>query len=259
MSTLLFGDSIAKGITYNNQRLQMTDMTPIDYLKRDYGIEVNSFATYGQTLIRLDQKEIIKKEIAKLDLNQEHYVILAIGGNDADYDWATVSKSPLKHHEPKTPLIEFEKLLTYYVSYLKSLGIKVMLFTTVPLISKRYFEEVICKMADKEAILTFFNQDIEMISRHQEAYSHVIAKIAYQYNSILVDIRTKLLHNSLYNDYLSKDGVHPNQKGYDLIYQIIQEGIENNPHLIEWKCKQQKENPTPYSTNNRILSNIKLL
>jgi lysophospholipase L1-like esterase len=237
MATLLFGDSIAKGITYQNQTLTLTKQPIVNTLKNNFGIHIQNYSVYGQTLKRLHDKKIILHAIEQLDVSEKNYCVIAVGGNDADYDWKKVADAPFEHHESKTPLELFEKLLTDYVIYLKSKDIRVILFTTVPLLSKRYFDEIIKKVGNAERIMQFFNQDVEMISRHHEAYSHVISKVAYTHDCILIDIRTHLLHQENYNDYISSDGVHPNQMGYNLIYQMIKNTVlEDNrlTHLIKF-------------------------
>ena len=238
MATILFGDSIAKGITYDNQKLKLTEEPIVDALSQLYGISIDNRSVYGQTLKRIFDKHLIEQTVVQLDPNDKHYVVIAVGGNDADYDWKMVGVNPDLNHEPKTPLSLFEEILTYYVTYLKDKGITPILLTTVPLISKRYFEEVVSKAGDQENILKFFNQDVEMIFRHHEAYSHVITKIAYSYDCILIDIRTTLLHQPNYNDYISSDGIHPNQMGYDRILSIIKECMQSDPRLISWKASQ---------------------
>ncbi len=238
MATILFGDSIAKGITYKNQKLILAEEPIVDTLNQLYGISIDNKSVYGQTLKRIFDKHLIEQTVVQLDPNDKHYVIIAVGGNDADYDWKMVGENPDLNHESKTPLALFEEILTYYVTYLKVKSITPILLTTVPLISKRYFEEVVSKAGDQENILKFFNQDVEMIFRHHEAYSHVITKVAYTYDCVLLDIRTSLLHQPNYNDYISSDGIHPNQMGYDLVLSIIKNCMQSDQRLISWKEHQ---------------------
>ena len=235
MATILFGDSIAKGITYQDSKLMMTSNPIVESIKNLYGIEIDNRSVYGQTLKRIHEKNLIKSAIETLDLNKKHYVVIAVGGNDADYDWKKIALDPDYRHQPKTPLVLFEKLLTENVIYLKEKGITPILLTSVPLISKRYYDEVISHVGNTDNIMKFFNQDIEMIFRHHEAYSHVIMMIAFTYDCLLIDIRTSLLHQDNYNDYLSNDGIHPNQKGYDLIRSIIDEKMKSDEGLMRWK------------------------
>ncbi len=234
MPTVLFGDSIGKGITNHHQKLTLTAISPIDFLYQTYRIPIINMTSIGQTLKRLHEKKIIQRYLDTMDGTQNHYVAFAIGGNDADYDWASVAETPDFPHPSKTPLDLFESLLTQYVKAFKSKGAEVVLMTTVPLISVRYFNQVIAKVANPTQILRFFNGDVEMISRHQESYSHVIAKIAYQQDCILIDFRTPLLQHPKFNDLISIDGVHPIQAGYDFIHEILQKAIVCEKRLINW-------------------------
>lgn len=79
----------------------------------------------------------------------------------SDYDWKMVVQFPNEQHYPKTTPDKFEKLLSI-IKKLQSNNLKVVLTTIPPIDSKRYFENVIKKVADGSMVLKFLNHDIQI-------------------------------------------------------------------------------------------------
>jgi len=52
-----------------------------------------------------------------------------------------------------------------------------------------------------------------------------VHKIANTANVKLIDVRSALLTRRNYCEYLSEDGIHPNEKGYSMISQIALQQI----------------------------------
>ena len=104
----IFGDSISKGIVldaethrYSSLKKEITEwISPSTAL--------HNFSVMGSTI----QKglSIITRHTDQLASYQN--VFLEFGGNDCDFDWSAVSERPQAHHEPHTPLKQFEALYT---------------------------------------------------------------------------------------------------------------------------------------------------
>ena len=111
-----------------------------------------------------------------------------------------------------------------------------MILTTIPPIdSKRYFENVIKKVADGSMVLKFLNHDIQNICRHQELYILIISKCAIKNNCILLDIRQNFLWDTNYLSKFCDDGIHPNQQGQtDIANYVVSQfrNIEINKKLF---------------------------
>ena len=100
----IFGDSISKGIVldaethrYSSLKKEITEwISPSTAL--------HNFSVMGSTI----QKglSIITRHTDQLASYQN--VFLEFGGNDCDFDWSAVSERPQAHHEPHTPLKQFE-------------------------------------------------------------------------------------------------------------------------------------------------------
>ena len=98
-----------------------------------------------------------------------------------------------------------------------------ILITLPPIDAERYFAWFTEKgRLDRAPILSWLG-DIQMIYRYQELYSESVLKLSYQTHCPLVDIRSAFLDKRCYQQLLCQDGIHPNEKGYQLIYQSFAE------------------------------------
>ena len=62
---------------------------------------------------------------------------------------------------------------------------------------------------------------VSTIYRWQEMYNLKIVMLVKKLNVQIIDIRTSFLQNHHYEDLISKDGIHPNEVGYELIYRTV--------------------------------------
>lgn len=210
----VFGDSISKGIVTSGNKLHRIDANAVSLIADEYGYEVVDFSRYGQTLKRICERNLIEKFIEGADGSGEEYAVFCIGGNDADYDWRAVSQSPGEDHHPFTQPEEFAKLLDDGVDKLLHAGVKVILTILPPVDSKRYFDNVICNIADGERVLEFFGGDVTNIARSQEVYNYAIIRCAHEHSCPIIDLRTGFLLDRRYLDKYCADGAHPNEEGH---------------------------------------------
>lgn len=222
----ILGDSISKGIFSENNQLKKMPNNAVHLVAQHYGVDINNVSCYGQTLSRLNDKGYLDDYLKNLNKKDTNVAVISLGGNDSDYDWKEVAKSPNDLHLPKTPPKEFEKLLNDTIARLKKQKVRVFLTNIPPVDSKRYFEYFICKQADKDSVLEFLKGDIENIYRHQELYNNIISRCAVKNQCIMLDIRSKLLSKVNYLDFMSEDGIHPNETGQQKIAQSVIEQLD---------------------------------
>lgn len=219
---VIFGDSISKGIIYEQGRLKKAKVCAADILCAYFDFDnVKNFSVYGQTLARLSIKGIIDDYLLSVDMNADNYAAVCIGGNDADYDWRTIALSPQTAHLPYTPLNEYAKLLDTAVKKLVKAGHKVYLFTLPPVYSGLYFENVISKIANGENVMKFLGGDVSNIYRHQELFNYEVIKCAYNNSVHLIDIRSALLNDRDCSGKYCLDGIHPNEIGQNFLANSI--------------------------------------
>lgn len=221
----LFGDSIGKGITTDSGRPVVADTDAVKLFEKEYGVKVDNTSVYGNSIKKIVERGIIDKYIEELDRTKLNVAVLEIGGNDADFDWKEVAKTPCDKHESKTSLREFYTLYDQTVLKLLDAGVEVIPCEIVPVMSKRYFDEVISKVSDGDKVLQFFHGDVETIARHQESFNNAIIKTAYSSGLKTLDIRSGFLSITGTGELMCQDGIHPNVKGQHEIFKAIKDFV----------------------------------
>lgn len=228
----VFGDSIAKGLEMKNGKPCSLETNAVEIVKNKLNLDIDNKSCFGQTIKRLYNKGIIDNFVKIIDNHINNYVVFCLGGNDCDFDWAEVNKKPQDMHNCKTNIDEFIKIYTELIEKLKSRSVKVII-CALPIVSaEKFLNNYICSFADKNNILEFFKNDISNITRHQEMYNNALKDVAYQTNSVFLDIRKPFLQVKNLSDYYCDDGIHPNIKGQELIANEIIKIYQNNKFTL---------------------------
>ena len=165
---VIFGDSIPKGIIYEDGRIKRAKICAVDILNNYYKFDnVKNYSVYGQTLARLMSKGTIDEYLKTVDRSAINFAAICIGGNDADYDWRTIATKQNEFHLQLTPIGDYAAMLDSAVKKLLSSGHKVFLLTLPPVYSQLYFSNVISKIADGDSIMRFLSGDVSNIYRRQ--------------------------------------------------------------------------------------------
>lgn len=69
------------------------------------------------------------------------------------------------------------------------------------------------------------HNDRQYITNWHERYNIEVFKIAIENNIPVIDITTSFLEQKNYSDYLCDDGIHPNEKGHELIAEAIMQHV----------------------------------
>lgn len=215
----LFGDSIPKGLYLEGAKIRRIRRCAADTVSAHFGLQLDNRSAFGMTLAKCVGKGYISEFIG--NAKRGDILAISLGGNDCDYDWEKVAQDPFAYHTPRTPLPLFEELLEKLISDLKRAGIRAAFTSLPPISSERYFKNVICAKADGAEVMKFFAGDVTNIARHQECYSNAVAKAAVGGGFPLIDCRTEFLMKPDFLDFLSDDGIHPNQAGHDLIAECV--------------------------------------
>ncbi|MBR2337719.1 MAG: SGNH/GDSL hydrolase family protein [Clostridia bacterium] len=219
----VFGDSIGKGITTDNGKIEKLSSSAVEIFEQEYGVKVDNRSIYGQSLKRICQKGLIDKYINEISADKQNVAVLELGGNDADFDWKRVGSEPGMNHTPQTPIKEFSSLYGETVKKLKNAGVKVVACSIVPIDSERFFNKVIASLTDKSRVMEFFRGDFNTIHRHQEMFNNEILKNAYANGVGVIDLRQKFLDTNDFEGLMCQDGIHPNSKGHCQIYNAVNE------------------------------------
>lgn len=222
---LLCGDSISRGIIYDEKKgkyVMLSESYPKLVQNKLKGV-IHNAARFGNTILRASSRFHNDVLIRKPDV-----VIIEFGGNDCDFNWDEIAKSPYEKHNPKTDFNIFQKSLKSFIDSLNSTGIIPVLMSLPPLDADRYFKWISknsTSIADK--ILAWLGS-ISKIYWWQERYSSAITNIAQETRTRLIDIRGAFLKCPDFRQFLCIDGIHPNNKGHILIADKILEYVTNN-------------------------------
>ncbi|HZJ57546.1 MAG TPA: SGNH/GDSL hydrolase family protein [Clostridia bacterium] len=216
----IFGDSIGKGVVLNPDTKRYSVMK-VDWesLLGGIGININNYARFGCTVSKA--LSVIKRYTH--ELMGYSRVLLEMGGNDCDFIWKDVAENPDKEHSPRTPPKEFRRLYGQIIDEIQASGGKPTVLNLPPLDPKRYFNWI-SRGLNADNILKWLG-DVDMIYRWQEMYNVEVMLLATRMGVPIIDIRSAFLKYNNYRDFLCYDGIHPNKKGYELIYRTIAEQI----------------------------------
>ena len=107
------------------------------------------------------------------------------------------------------------------IAQLRAAGCEPVLSTLPPLCAERYLKWFCRDGVDMDAVL-FWLGDAQAIYRWQEYYSHLVERVAQLNGCNVMQLRDAFLVTpQKHGDRMCDDGIHPNRKGQDLIYETI--------------------------------------
>ncbi len=215
---LVLGDSVSKGIVLDEERgrYQQTAQSFIDLVAGKVGATVKNLSMFGATV----KKGISLLDRHKQDLPSSGLAILEFGGNDCDYLWPEISENPVAEHQPNVPFENFQNLYKELIRKVRDIGLTPVLVSLPPLDADRYFDTLSRKL-NKENVLKWLNGTTRTIYQWHEAYNATIADLALEMNALYVDIRQPFLLSGKPQDYICSDGIHPNERGHNLIADFL--------------------------------------
>ncbi|MGI5984671.1 MAG: SGNH/GDSL hydrolase family protein [Clostridiales bacterium] len=229
----LFGDSISKGVVIDEirNRYTMTKRSFANLLTAcEPELDLTNYSMLGCTISK--GKSMIARHIR--DVESCDVTVLEYGGNDSDHDWKEISENPLGDHLPKTPIDEFAESYREIIGKLNEMGKSIIMLNLPPIDEHKYFNWF-SKGLDGENILKWLGGSEKYIYRFHEIYNVQVCNIAAEYNIPLIDIRSAFLEKRDYSEYLCNDGIHPNEKGHELIAGVITDAL---PNLVQEVSKR---------------------
>ena len=193
--TVILGDSIFKGVLLAADENRYYVSREIDWaaIGREFGADIRNLSKMGCRTTHAP--EILKKYLEKND--RPEVIVIELGGNDCDYDWKTVAKSPSRAYQPLTPFGQFQENYRALIALAQANAGKVILVNLPPIDEKSYFEWITRKGESRENILYFLHDDI----------------------------RCSFLQCGDYRPLLCRDGIHPNSAGHQNIIRTFGEEL----------------------------------
>jgi Lysophospholipase L1 and related esterases len=222
-SVCSFGDSIMKGIVVEEKTVQplkfkykISEAGFVNVCEDSLGMNILNYACFGGTVA-----QGMKGMNRHLDaIRQSEYVVFEYGGNDCDFNWAEVSEQPDSHHDPKTPINVFISKYAELINRVKEMQIKPIMLS-LPMVDADRFFETISQGLNRDNILKWLGGNTSYIDHWHEGYNVEVFKLARLMNVPIIDITTPFLTKKNYRDFLCEDGMHPNEKGHQLIAEAI--------------------------------------
>lgn len=213
----VFGDSVGKGVVLSETGRYTSGAPDITSLTGRTDITLENFSRFGF----VTEKTLSLIEKCESDIASSNAIFIEVGGNDCDFDWQSISDAPEEEHLCKTPPALFEKIYTELLTKAKTFRAKVFALNLPPIVPARYFKKITEKAGMcAENVLRWLGS-VETIYRYQEMYSIMVEKTARAVGVALIDIRSAFLADHHYEELICEDGIHPNSKGYELIYKSV--------------------------------------
>lgn len=223
LSVCVFGDSVAKGVIFDNvlKKYTLLRNSFANRIAGSFPVSIRNYSKFGCTVTKgLETLRRHSGELSKYD-----YTVLEFGGNDCDYNWAEISAAPEQEHLPGTPVELFEQRYAELIGEVKAGGSRPVLLTLPPIDAKRYFAWI-CRGLNPRAILKWLG-DVEHIYRWHERYNLAVCRVARECCAPLIDISSAFLETHDYRSLLCEDGIHPNEKGHRLISGVLGETLKS--------------------------------
>ena len=217
MAICIFGDSVAKGVIYDEAKNKYTYLKNcfVNLFSQKTNLPIANYARFGCTVAK--GAEILNNH--KDELHLFSHTVMEFGGNDCDLKWDEISHSPYGPHPAKVPLPQFEEIYLKMIETIKSAGSIPVILSLPPLDPEKFFKWV-SKGLNRENILKYLG-DVGFIYRWHESYNTAVKNLAKMHSTYLIDIREAFLSEASYSDHLCRDGMHPNEKGHALIGRMI--------------------------------------
>ena len=212
---LLYGDSIGKGVVYNEERGRycLAKGRCTNLLSRD-GLNIENYACMGQTITE-GYEQFRVSETRPGDI-----LVIEYGGNDCDPSWDEISRDPSVFHNGKTPLPQFRATLRRFIEEASARALRPVAVIPPPLEAERYFRWV-CRGRDAERILSYL-VDVHHIYRWHERYADAVRETAQAFGCPVLDLRTPFLDARDMPSLICLDGIHPNEAGQRLMAETVE-------------------------------------
>jgi lysophospholipase L1-like esterase len=210
---VVMGDSLSRGVVFDNTKNKyiISQENFCSTVSAHLNSVVYNVSKFGSTITRSMQK--INQVLNK----QPDAVLIEFGGNDCNFDWKAVSDSPFESHDPQTPVNDFESHLRELVHSFHEKKIKPIFMTLPPLDAQRFFDWVTRPEGVNPANVLLWLGCVERIYWWHEQYNSIILDVAESDDVDVINVRSAFLKQDDYRHYLCIDGMHPNEKGQQLI------------------------------------------
>lgn len=227
LKVVVLGDSILGGIVLDKATGRYETVSPknVKIVENTANVVVDNRSIFGMTTKKAYARKLHLKDLGEGN-DRADIELIALGGNDCDFNWSAVAKDPKGVvHVPRQNPEEFKRTLQNMIDELKAEKVLPALMTLTPLSAERFFNWI--TKDGGEAEIFSFLKNVHTLYIWQEYYSILIRELANDNDIPLVDARKEFLKTKDLESYLCDDGIHLNEKGHDLIVGVCIKTLEN--------------------------------
>lgn len=230
---MVIGDSVAKGVTFDAKRSRyvMNKEGVWSMARSKFSAVLDCYAKFGCTISTA--YDTLMSKLRGLDDVKPEYAVIEIGGNDCDFNWQEIARDPYGEHMPNTPLPKYKEILKSMIGEVSSLGIRPVLVNLPPIDADKYFRYF--TKGDKEvgdSIIKWLGE-VGKIYWWHERYNAALEYIGDITDTHVINVRQAFLSEENYREFISEDGIHPNDRGYKLMADAILEDVRRRaPALV---------------------------
>lgn len=215
----IWGDSIMKGLVFDEMRQRYTLIKDSALMLASKTLKMTgkSFARIGMTSEQ--GREAFDRKIE--DCRDGNFALIFFGGNDCDHEWPEIAADPEGEHPAKVRLDRFLENMRYMVTTVAKKGLQPLMMTLPAIDAKRYFRWFSKDIEQSDNIMRWLGC-VDKIRWDHDLYAKRVEETAAELDCPIIDARQKFLAHPD-DDLLCVDGIHPNAKGQNLIYQAMVE------------------------------------
>lgn len=212
----VFGDSILKGAVtgYSDHLFDILPENSLTLAQKKLGFEMFNDSVFGSTISKTQKR--LNKFFEKGE--NADIVIIESGGNDCDFDWNTWLRSEEPVPPQRTLLPDFIRILDEMVLSVKNKGVLPVVMTMPSLVADRWYNHI-TRTLDEETrkkVDNFLGENpIDTLSKNHELYNLNLMEYCRKNKVTMIDMRKAILESGDYRSIMCKDGIHPNEKGYE--------------------------------------------
>lgn len=217
MKITVYGDSICKGVLFDAGRYRRNGSWERS-LARELGCEIRNRSHFGCTIRKA--LPLLRKEM-ETPGGEGDLVLLELGGNDCDYDWAAISADPSGRYRCNTPPELFAADYREAICRIRESGRTPIAASLPPIHAERYLSFICRNGLSRENILRWLGE-IDAIFRWQKTYSDLVVQLAREEQVELADLRGVFpRERNALERFLCQDGIHPSLMGQERIYEVL--------------------------------------
>ena len=231
MKVIGFGDSILKGAVLTDGPTLKYSLLQAGFLEQvcsAKGLDLVNHARFGSTISV--GRSVFDRFVHNIENGD--IVLFEFGGNDCDFPWAKIGADADYPKESFTPMDGFLSEYAEMIRLCRERGARPVMMSLPPLVADRFYRHVTRELdpAGKENVLMWMSGRTDFISNWHERYNLAVFSLGREMDVPVVDITTPFLLRTNYFDYICRDGIHPNEKGHEIMAErLLEDNKRFNP------------------------------